>query len=176
MTTNFSSVQNVQGSVVDCFVEFIPIYYNRELDFEVCSFVFVAFSTNIRTTEIQQAIARIFQHTLKSVDVVSGFNRIQYSVTLTSTFFSDILAVVTNMYDPWSTVRAETRGNPTFYKSAVRYFFCDVMARIADDLHPGKVDVAVCHLPMDHVTTFGKTFHMSCYLVSRVSICNVSIS
>jgi len=160
----FSSVQNVQGSVVDCFVEFIPMYYNRELDFEVCSFVFVAFSTDIRTTAIQQAIARIFQHTLKSVDVVSGFNRIQYSVTLTAAFFSDILAVITNMYDPWSTVRAETRDNPTFYKSAVRYFFCDTMTRIADDLHPGKVDVAVCHLPMDHITTFGKTFSM-CYFV-----------
>lgn len=169
VTTELSSAQNVQGSVVDCFVEFTPIYYNRQLDFEVCSFVFVAFSTNIRTAEMQQAVARIFQHTLESAEVVTGFNRIQYSVTLTRKFFLDILAVVSHMYEPWSTIRSQTRDNPTFYKSAVRYFFCDAMARIADDLHPGTVDVAVYHLPMDRITTFGEKCNICC-LVAGVCV------
>jgi len=175
VTANFSNAQNVQGSVVDCFVEFTPIYYNQELDFEACSFVFVVFSTNIRTTEIQQTVARIFQHHLESVEVVSGFNRIQYSVTLTRTFFLDILAMVANMYEPWSTIRSQTTDNPTFYKSAVRYFFCDAMARIADDIHPGKIDVAVCYLPMDRITTFGEKFHICC-LVVVVCVCKVTTS
>ena len=165
-TSELIGAQDAQGTVVDCFVEFTPIYYNRELDFEVCSFVFVAFSTNIRTVQMRQTVARIFQHTLESVEAIPGFNRIQYSVTLTPKFFLDILVEVSRMHEAWSIIRSQTPDNPTFYESAVRYFFCDAMARIADDIHPGAIDVAVCYLPMDRITTSGENCTMCCLVRS----------
>jgi len=150
---------SLQGTVVDCFLEFTPVFSSRELHFDACSFVFVVFSKNVKSAAVSQAVMRVFQHKLlqSSLDVVSSRNRIQYSVTLTHEFFLDILSLVSHMYDTWSTIRSHSQHNPTFYASIVRYIFCDTMLRIADDLHPNSVDVAVCYLPMDRMTTVGKS-------------------
>ena len=151
--------QSLQGTVVDCFSEFTPVFSSRELHFDACSLVFVVFSNNIKSDAVLQAVMRIFQHKLvqSSLDVVSSQNRIQYSITLNHEFFLDILSLVSHTYDTWSAIRSHSQHNPTFYASIVRYIFCDTMLRIADDLHPNNVDVAVCYLAMDRLTTVGKS-------------------
>jgi len=152
----------MQGTVVDCFSEFTPVFSSRELQFDVCNFVFVVFSKDIRSAAVSGAVMRVFQHKLSSLDVLSSPNRVQYSVTLTREFFLDILSVVSHMYDTWSVIRSHSHNNPTFYASIVRYIFCDTMLRIADDLHANNVDVAVCYLPMDRMTTVGKSLSLAC--------------
>jgi len=147
---------SLQGSVIDCFLEFTPVFSSRELEFDMCTFVFVVFSDDVMSDEIASAILRIFRHKDASVDVVPSLKRIQYSVTLTHTFFLDILFVISQMYANWSVIRSQSQDNPTFYASMVRYVFCDTMLRIADDLHATNVDVAVCYLSMDRMTTVGK--------------------
>ena len=38
------------GTVVDCFSAYTPIYNNRELDFDMCTFVFVVLTSGIETS------------------------------------------------------------------------------------------------------------------------------
>jgi len=160
--TSSAAQLSMQGTVVDCFSEFTPVFSSRELQFDVCNFVFVVFSKDIRSAAVSGAVMRVFQHKLSSLDVLSSPNRVQYSVTLTREFFLDILSVVSHMYDTWSVIRSHSHNNPTFYASIVRYIFCDTMLRIADDLHANNVDVAVCYLPMDRMTTVGKSLSLAC--------------
>lgn len=154
---------SLQGTVVDCFLEFTPVFSSRELQFDVCSFVFVVFSKNIKSVAVSEAVMRVFQHKLlqSSLDAVSSLNQIQYSVTLTEEFFLDILSLVSHTYDIWSAIRSDSQDNPTLYASIVRYLFCDTMLRIADDLHPNSVDAAVCYLAMDRMTTVGKSLSLA---------------
>jgi len=153
---------SLQGTVVDCFLEFTPVFSSRELEFDVCNFVFVVFGKDIKSCVVSEVVMRVFQHKMSSLDVLSSLNRIQYSVTLTHEFFLDILSVVSHVYDTWSVIRSHSQDNPTFYASIVRYIFCDTMLRIAEDLHANNINVAVCYLVMDRMATVGKSLWPKC--------------
>ena len=116
-----SGAQRLQGSVLDCFVEFTPVYYSRELDFDTSSFIFVVHSNQVKTNEIQKIVQRIFDVHFESIEVVSGFNRIQYSIQLTPALSSCILLVISQMNDHWAVIRAETANNIDFYATMIRY-------------------------------------------------------
>jgi len=167
-----SDAQSLQGTILDCFVEFTPVYYSRNLDFDVSSFVFVVYSNEIKTSEIKNIVHRIFNHHLDSIDVVSGFNRIQYTILLTPALSSSILLVLSQMGDHWRVIREETANNPTFYASVIRYVFCDVMERTAINVYSVKLDVALCHLPMDTLSVLGNEF-VFCVLSIAVEGCIV---
>jgi len=167
-----SRAQSLQGSVLDCFVEFTPVYYSRELDFDTSSFVFVVYSNQVKTIEIQKIVQRIFNLQLESIEAVSGFNRIQYSIQLTPTLSSSILLVLSQMNDHWAVIRAETAKNLDFYTTMIRYVFCDVMERIAMDVHSVEFDVALCYLPMDAFSILGNKSVFLFASLGGVTLCD----
>ena len=149
------NAQALQGSVVDCFSTYTPVHTSRELDLDVCSFVFVVFSNEMHRKALLAALHRIFNHRLVSVDVVSTLGRIQFSVTLTNDFLVAILFAMSKIDAVWSSLRAVSQQNPTLYLSVARYVLCDSVRQIAHDLYTGKVDISVCYMPMDRMTSIG---------------------
>jgi len=149
------NAQALQGSVVDCFSTYTPVHTSRELHLEVCSFVFVVFSNEMRKKDLIAALHRIFNHQLLSVDAVSTFGRIQFSVTLTNEFLVAILFAMSKMDAIWSSLRTVSQQNPTLYLSVARYVFCDSVRQIAHDLYATNLDISVCYMPMDRMTTIG---------------------
>jgi hypothetical protein len=145
--------QALQGSVLDCFSTYTPVYTSRDLD--VCSFVFVVFSNEIQVEAIIAALHRIFNHRLLSVDVMSALGRIQFSVTLSNEFSVAILFAMSKIDAIWSSLRSVSQQNPTLYLSLARYIFCDSVRQIANNLYATKVDISVCYMPMDRMTSIG---------------------
>jgi hypothetical protein len=151
------SPRALQGGVLDCFSSYTPIYTNRELDLELCSFVFVILSNRVRKRELIAGLDRIFNHRLTSVDVVSSLGRIQFSVTLSAEFSVAILLAMSRIDAIWAIIRAGSLQNPTMYVSVLRYIFCDTVQQIANDIYDNSVDISVCYMPMDRMTTIGVT-------------------
>ena len=149
------SVQAMQGSVVDCFSTYTPVQTTRELDLDVCSFVFVVASNEVRRKALLAALHRIFNHRLLSVDVMSTLGRIQFSVTLTKEFAVAVVFAMSKIDAIWSSIRLASQQNPTLYLSVARYVFCDSLRLIAHDLYATKLDVSVCYMPMDRMTSLG---------------------
>ena len=146
---------STHGTVVDCFSAYTPVYTNRELDFDMCTFVFVVLASDIKTSRLAATVLRIFGHRVAAVDTVSSMGRIQYSVTLTADFFMDALLAISKIDAIWARIVAESPQNPTLYISLVRYTFCDTIQRIASDLYLNTIEIAVCYMPMDRMTTIG---------------------
>jgi len=151
------SPRALQGGVLDCFSSYTPIYTSRELDLELCSFVFVILSNRVRKQELIAGLDRIFNHRLASVDVVSSLGRIQFSVTLSAEFSVAILLAMSRIDAIWAIIRAGSLQNPTMYVSVLRYIFCDTVQQIANDIYGNNVDISVCYMPMDRMTTIGVT-------------------
>jgi len=143
------------GTVVDCFSTYTPIYTNREVDFDICTFVFVVLTSDMKTSRLASTVLRIFGHSLVAVDTVSSVGRVQYSVILTGDFFMDALLTISKIDAIWAKIVAESSRNPTLYISLVRYTFCDTIQRIANDMYDNKIEIAVCYMPMDRMTTIG---------------------
>jgi len=164
------SPRALQGGVLDCFSSYTPIYTSRELDLELCSFVFVILSNSVRKRELIAGLHRVFNHKLASVDVVSSLGRIQFSVTLSAEFSVAILLAMSRIDAIWAVIRAGSQHNPTMYVSVLRYIFCDTVQQIANDIYGQSVDIAVCYMPMDRMTTIGMTSYRVLFL-SPLHLC-----
>ena len=148
----------LQGSVIDCFSSYTPIYTTRELDLQLCSCVFVVLSKDIKKKELLAGLHRVFNHDLASVDAVSSLGRVQFSVTLTAEFSMAILFAISQIDAIWANIRSVSQVNPTMYISMIRYIFCDTVQQIANDIYEGNVDISVCYMPMDRMTIIGIVF------------------
>ena len=117
----------------------------------MCTFVFVVLTSD----RLASTVLRIFGHSLAAVDTVSSMGRIQYSVTLTADFFMDALLTISKIDAIWARIVAESPQNPTQCISLVHYTFCDTIQRIASDMYLNKIEIAICYMPMDRMTTIG---------------------
>jgi len=92
---------------------------------------------------------------------VSSLGRVQFSVALSAEFSVAILLAMSRIDAIWAIIRAGSQHNPTKYVSVLRYIFCDTVQQIANDIYGKSVDISVCYMPMDRMTTIGVT----CYFV-----------
>jgi len=148
---------HVQGSVVDCFSVFVPIYTNRPLLFTDTSFIFVVRSGDVQTHHIVATVARIFNFRSLLIEAIASVGQIQYTIKLTKDFFEVCLHGVSKMSSLWGKLRASSPEAPTLYLSFIRHIFCDTMLRIAVNLYGSHVFFSACYLPMDRHALLGET-------------------